>query len=169
VCYDLIRASREEIFLFHPPRVCLLHVKLLFQVSNYFKLNMAEKLKADIEDVDKMLQEVGDFALLCSTPLQAEDRRIARRIDFWCVCIKNFRTKKLAYRLVSLLPVMLITYMLLFIDKQAMSYSAILKLPEDLHLVGQQYSWAASTFNFRSLIAAYPGSLLRRVFLLGNS
>jgi hypothetical protein len=46
------------------------------------------------------------------------------------------------------------SYLFQYLDKQAMGYSAILGLRTDLHLVGQDYSWASSIFYFGYLIAS---------------
>lgn len=75
----------------------------------------------------------------------------------------------------SLLPLMFITYMLQYLDKVALGYTAVLGLSKDTvcpasqalrransdykHLVGQQYSWASSVFYFGYLAASLPGSL----------
>jgi len=54
----------------------------------------------------------------------------------------------------SVLPVLLVTYLLQYLDKSAMGFSAILGLRTDLHLVGQDYSWATSCFYFGYLAGA---------------
>jgi hypothetical protein len=47
-----------------------------------------------------------------------------------------------------------------YLDKSAMSNTAILGLRTDLHMSGGQYSWASSLFNFGYLAASGPFALL---------
>ena len=55
-----------------------------------------------------------------------------------------------------------------YLDKSAMGYTAILGLLTDLHLDGQQYSWAGSLFNFGYLAASGPVALLMVRFPVGK-
>jgi hypothetical protein len=47
-----------------------------------------------------------------------------------------------------ILPIMLVAYMMAFLDKQTLGYAALMGLREDLHLVGTQYSWTSGIFYF---------------------
>ncbi|KAH3661425.1 hypothetical protein OGAPHI_006832 [Ogataea philodendri] len=47
-----------------------------------------------------------------------------------------------------ILPILLITYGMQFMDKLALSQAAVFGLRKDLHLVGQDYSWTSSVFYF---------------------
>ncbi|BCS18605.1 uncharacterized protein APUU_11433S [Aspergillus puulaauensis] len=67
-----------------------------------------------------------------------------------------------------ILPVMLAAYMLQFLDKTALGYTAIFGVPESLNLVGDQYSWASSAFYFGFLVASYPVSLCFVKFPIGR-
>ncbi|KAK4865555.1 hypothetical protein LT330_009343 [Penicillium expansum] len=58
-----------------------------------------------------------------------------------------------------ILPVMFTAYMLQFLDKTALGYTAIFGIQKSLNLVGDQYSWASSAFYFGFLVASYPVSL----------
>ncbi len=49
-----------------------------------------------------------------------------------------------------------------------MSYTAILGLRTDLHLVGQDYSWASSVFYFGYLAFSYPASIIMIRFPVGK-
>lgn len=55
-------------------------------------------------------------------------------------------------------------YFFQFLDKTALSYTAILGLREDLHLTGSEYSWSSSIYYFGYMVATYPivGFLLVR-------
>ncbi|OIW24478.1 MFS general substrate transporter [Coniochaeta ligniaria NRRL 30616] len=58
----------------------------------------------------------------------------------------------------ALLPLLLISYMLQFLDKTTLGFAAIMGIRNDTHLVGQQYSWLSSSFYFGYLFACYPAS-----------
>lgn len=82
------------------------------------------------------------------------------------------------------LPIMVFAYMLAFLDKQALGYTALMGIREDLHLVGSQYNWSSSIFYFGYLFFSwvvlslekpsylprirYPASLLMVKFPLGK-
>ncbi|CAI7593544.1 unnamed protein product [Penicillium crustosum] len=99
--------------------------------------------KVNIEDADDTLQALENYQSQLGTPLSPEDdRRILRRID------------------ICLIPVLFLSYLLQYLDKQAMGYSAILGLRTDMHLVGQDYSWASSLFYFGYMVASGIVALL---------
>ncbi|KAF3022430.1 hypothetical protein E8E14_007202 [Neopestalotiopsis sp. 37M] len=75
------------------------------------------------------------------TTLVIEERHVTRKIDL------------------HLLPLMLGAYMLQFLDKTALGYTAIFGIQESLSINGVQYSWASSAFYFGYLVASYPTSL----------
>ncbi|GES58546.1 pantothenate transporter [Aspergillus terreus] len=60
----------------------------------------------------------------------------------------------------NLLPVMLVSYMLQFLDKQTLNQASIMGIIEDLNLSGSQYSWCGSIFYLGYLFFSYPGSML---------
>ncbi|PWY74344.1 MFS general substrate transporter [Aspergillus heteromorphus CBS 117.55] len=67
-----------------------------------------------------------------------------------------------------MLPVLVISYMLQYLDKATMSNAAILGLRTDLHLTGSEYSWASSIFYFGYLAASGPIALLIVRFPIGK-
>ncbi|CAI6082022.1 unnamed protein product [Clonostachys chloroleuca] len=67
-----------------------------------------------------------------------EDRRLLRIADKW------------------IMPLLFVTYMFQYLDKSTLANTAILGLRSDLHLQGQDYSWASSIFNFGYLAASAP-------------
>ncbi|KAM3453799.1 hypothetical protein MY3296_003460 [Beauveria thailandica] len=71
-----------------------------------------------------------------------EDKRLLRKID------------------ICLLPIMAVCYMFQFLDKSALSLTAILGIREDLGISGSAYSWANSVYYFGYLIASYPAAAL---------
>lgn len=68
----------------------------------------------------------------------------------------------------SLMPLMAISYMFQFLDKSAMSFTAILGLVDSLHLEGEDYSWASSIYYFGYLAASYIAALLLLRFPVGK-
>lgn len=55
---------------------------------------------------------------------------------------------------------MAVSYFFQFLDKTALGTSAILKLRQDLHLSGSEYSWSNSMYYFGYLAGSYPAALL---------
>ena len=55
-----------------------------------------------------------------------------------------------------LLPLLGACYFLQFLDKQTLSYSSLLGMPEDIHLEGSEFSWCASIFYFGYMFWSYP-------------
>ncbi|EMT68975.1 hypothetical protein FOC4_g10005072 [Fusarium odoratissimum] len=55
-----------------------------------------------------------------------------------------------------LLPMLMGTYMLQYIDKNALSYAAVFDLFTDTRISSDQYSWFASIFYFAYMAAEYP-------------
>jgi hypothetical protein len=47
-----------------------------------------------------------------------------------------------------ILPIMVVAYMMAFLDKQTLSYTSLMGLLQDLDLTGNQYSWAGGIFYF---------------------
>ncbi|KAL4901046.1 hypothetical protein BDW74DRAFT_182147 [Aspergillus multicolor] len=59
-----------------------------------------------------------------------------------------------------LLPLLAGTYMLQYIDKTALAYSAVFDLLPSTNMSSDQYSWLASIFYFGYLVAEYPWLML---------
>ncbi|GES62959.1 pantothenate transporter [Aspergillus terreus] len=77
--------------------------------------------------------------------------------------------RKLVWKIdLMILPIMLIAYMMAFLDKQTLSYTALMGLQEDLGLEGADYSWSSSIFYFGYLFFSWPASLLMVKFPLGK-
>ncbi|KAJ5689527.1 hypothetical protein N7462_003919 [Penicillium macrosclerotiorum] len=58
------------------------------------------------------------------------------------------------------LVVMVGTYFLQSLDKNAISFAAIMGIQEDAHLVGQDYSWLHTVIYFGILFAEYPTNFI---------
>ncbi|KAJ5825294.1 Major facilitator superfamily domain general substrate transporter [Penicillium riverlandense] len=102
-----------------------------------------DMLKVDIDGADETLQVLENYQSQLGVPLSPEDdRRLLRKIDL------------------CLIPLLFFSYLFQYLDKQAMNYSAILGLQTDMHLVGQDYSWAVSLFYFGYLAASGIVALL---------
>ncbi|KAH8895497.1 MFS general substrate transporter [Thozetella sp. PMI_491] len=77
--------------------------------------------------------------------------------------------KRLVWRIdLRLMPILIVSYGLQYLDKTSLSYSAIMGIQKDLGLVGQQYSWTSSIFYIGYLVASYPISLGFVRFPLGK-
>jgi sugar phosphate permease len=59
-----------------------------------------------------------------------------------------------------LLPLLAGTYMLQYIDKSALAYSAVFDLLKSTHMSSNEYSWLASIFYIAYLVAEYPWNVL---------
>ncbi|KAI9734259.1 MAG: hypothetical protein M1834_002363 [Cirrosporium novae-zelandiae] len=73
---------------------------------------------------------------------KAKDRQVCRRIDFF------------------LLPLMMGTYLVQFLDKSCISYAALWGMEEDAHLEGSQYSWLTTIFYLGYLVGEFPMNYL---------
>ncbi|KAB8073535.1 allantoate permease [Aspergillus leporis] len=77
--------------------------------------------------------------------------------------------RKLVWKIdLTILPIMLVAYMMAFLDKQTLNYTSIMGIREDLRLEGSDYSWASSIFYFGYLFFSWPASLLLVKFPLGK-
>ncbi|KAJ4211554.1 hypothetical protein NW759_012465 [Fusarium solani] len=105
--------------------------------------------KAQLEDGDaavsvnvgEMEKDVVDDTYVPTLSTE-EDAQILRKIDLY------------------LIPIFLFSYLFQTLDKQALGFSAIMGLEEDLNLSGSQYSWASSIYYFGYLAFSYPASYL---------
>lgn len=101
-----------------------------------------------VGDADKALEFIkmhqNEFDSLDAD--QKERKRILRRIDW------------------HLLPWMFILYGLCFLDKQMLSYSAIMGLYDDCHIGSTGYSWISSLYYIAYLCASYPHNRLLQKF-----
>ncbi|KAI1503747.1 major facilitator superfamily transporter [Biscogniauxia marginata] len=66
------------------------------------------------------------------------------------------------------LPLLAGTYVLQYIDKQALSYAAVFDLFSDTKITQTQYSWFASMFYIAYLVAEYPWSFLAQRTLMAK-
>ncbi|KAL2839032.1 major facilitator superfamily domain-containing protein [Aspergillus pseudodeflectus] len=67
-----------------------------------------------------------------------------------------------------LMPLMMVTGFLQYLDKSSMSYAVLYNLEKDLNMTGSQYSWASSLFFFGLLAWSYPSLLLLQRFPVGK-
>ena len=75
-----------------------------------------------------------------------EARRVLRKVDW------------------RLMPVLFVTYMLQYLDKNAINFASVYGLQKGTGLGGQDYSWLGSIFYFGYLVAQYPaGYFLQRL------
>lgn len=81
---------------------------------------------------------------------EAAQKRLVRKVDL------------------VLLPLLCGTYLLQYIDKQAMAYAAVFDLFTTTSVTQSQYSWFASIFYFAYLIGEYPWIFLAQKTRLGK-
>ncbi|GES65026.1 MFS general substrate transporter [Aspergillus terreus] len=58
-----------------------------------------------------------------------------------------------------LIPLLVVIYMLQYLDKNSINFASVYGLKEGTHLKGQDYSWLGSIFYFGYLIAQWPAGL----------
>ncbi|RMY86018.1 hypothetical protein D0861_06160 [Hortaea werneckii] len=109
----------------------------------------------DVKDLDQaevFLHEHGFSHTYLQSLLQDEQaqKKICRRVDW------------------ILMPLLCGTYMLQYIDKQTLSYSAVFDLFESTGTTSNQYSWLASIFYFGYLFFEWPASYLAQHFPTGR-
>ncbi|RSL95380.1 hypothetical protein CEP52_012069 [Fusarium oligoseptatum] len=89
-------------------------------------------------------------------------------VVLWTRSVQRMKKKLVRKIDLRLMPLLIVSYGLQYLDKTSLAYSAILGLREDLHLKGQQFSWASSIFYIGYLVASYPISLGFVKFPLGK-
>lgn len=90
----------------------------------------------------KAIELLGDTETLELSHNDTTARRLRRKIDL------------------RLIPMLCLTYALQSIDKTTLSYAAVFGLREDLHLQGNQYSWASGIFYLGYLAWEFPTNVL---------
>ncbi|KAI5236718.1 MFS general substrate transporter [Aureobasidium subglaciale] len=68
----------------------------------------------------------------------------------------------------TLMPLLCGTYLLQYIDKQALSYSAVFDLFTSTGTTSEEYSWLTSIFYFGYLVSEWPSSYLAQHFPTGT-
>lgn len=104
--------------------------KNMFEVETKSVQN--QNLQQEKSNLDVALEVLGDIDHVEYTP--EEEKKVLLKIDL------------------HLMTFMIGSYLLQFLDKNALSNSSVFGLQDDLHLEGQQYSWAGSIFYFGYLI-----------------
>ncbi|KAK3051090.1 hypothetical protein LTR09_007840 [Extremus antarcticus] len=98
------------------------------------------KSDSDLDDNYRLYQQQAGQQL---DPVEA--KRVLRKIDR------------------RVLPVLIVIYLLQYLDKNGINYASAYGLEEGTHLEGQDYAWLSSIFYFGYLVAQYPfGFLLQR-------
>ncbi|KAH8652352.1 major facilitator superfamily domain-containing protein [Xylariales sp. PMI_506] len=68
----------------------------------------------------------------------------------------------------TLMPLLCGTYLLQYIDKQALGYGAVFDLLTSTKMTSSQYSWMASIFYFAYLVSEWPASYLAQRYPTGK-
>lgn len=80
------------------------------------------------------------------------------------------RERKLVRKIdMFMLPIMCCVYCFQFMDKLSNSFASILGLREDLHMVGQEYSWTGSGFYLGYMVASLPVAYLLQKMPIAKS
>lgn len=66
------------------------------------------------------------------------------------------------------MPLLTLSYMLQFLDKQTLNFASVMGLIQDLSLKGHEYSWSSSIFYIGYLVFSYPASILMVRLPLGK-
>jgi hypothetical protein len=67
-----------------------------------------------------------------------------------------------------ILPVILLAYLVQYLDKQGINFASVFGLLKGNHLKGQDYSWTGSIFYFGYLIAQYPAGYAMQKLPIGK-
>lgn len=119
-------------------------------------INNDISLKAgDVEILDEaelFLQENGISHAHLTELLEDKEaeKKLMRRVDW------------------SLMPLLCGTYLLQYIDKQALGYGAVFDLFTSTGMTNDQYSWMASIFYFAYLVAEWPASYMAQHYPTGK-
>lgn len=115
------------------------------------RTSFIDRVKGTKNDPNELGRQLFEESQLYSeAQLQRDAIRVRRKIDF------------------LILPMMMGTYMISFLDKQTLNYSNAYGLQEDTHMDGNGYSWVASALNFGWLLAAYPWNLALQRYPIGK-
>lgn len=115
-----------------------------------------EDLKAgdmtSLDEASKFLRENGVSTSRMNELMQdtATLKKLRRRVDF------------------TLMPLLCGTFLLQYIDKQALGYGAVFDLFTSTGVTGGQYSWLASIFYFAYLTCEWPASYLAQRYPTGK-
>ncbi|RGP61236.1 hypothetical protein FLONG3_10602 [Fusarium longipes] len=98
----------------------------------------------DLDEAELFLQQHGIPHSRLSELMSDEDalKKLRKKVDW------------------SLMPLLCGTYLLQYVDKQALGYSAVFDLFTTTGMTADEYSWMASIFYFAYLVAEWPASYL---------
>ncbi|KAI1495497.1 MFS transporter [Biscogniauxia marginata] len=115
------------------------------------KHNAFQRLLHRRNDLDLLGKEMLQQSLQYDqAQLEADAIKVRRKLDF------------------IVLPMMMTTYMLSFLDKQTLNYANTYGLQEDTHMVNDDYSWVASALYFGWLCGAWPWNMLLQRVAIGK-
>lgn len=106
----------------------------------------------DLDESEKFLRDhnIGPEYLQALLADDAKVRSLVRKVDM------------------RILPLLAGTFVMQFIDKQALSYAAVFDLFTDTNITQTQYSWFGSIFYFAYLVAEYPWTTLAQRTRMGK-
>ncbi|KAI1077451.1 MFS allantoate transporter-like protein [Whalleya microplaca] len=78
-------------------------------------------------------------------------------------------TKKVIWKIdLHVVPILFMTYMLQYLDKNSINFASVYGLKQGTHLQGQDYSWLSSIFYFGYLISQFPSAYLLQRLPIGR-
>ncbi|CAI7595736.1 unnamed protein product [Penicillium glandicola] len=134
--------SKERSLAQPPESLVSAHIELAEHESQIDRTNSITSQKEKITN-DRIDYEVAEYAGQARIEIDEKtNKRLKRMIDR------------------RILPVMIITYFMQALDKGAISFVSIMNLPEDTHLVGQQFNWLTTCIYIAILVVEYPTNLI---------
>ena len=83
--------------------------------------------------------------------------------------IEKTEAKKVLRKVdLRILPILFVTYLLQYLDKNGINYASVYGLQKATGLKGQQYSWLSSIFYFGYLVGQYPAGYLCQRLPIGK-
>src|SRR5687768_4902256 len=109
-------------------------------------------ITADLDEAQLFLHEHGIPNARLEELMGDEDRlkKLRKKVDW------------------HLMPLLCGTYLLQYVDKQALGYSAVFDLFDSTGMTSDQYSWMASIFYFAYLVAEWPAAYVAQHYPTGK-
>ncbi|KAF6011757.1 hypothetical protein HII13_002225 [Brettanomyces bruxellensis] len=109
-----------------------------------------EEKKSSSTDTKSLDMSPEDHVLVNEALPAVNLKKMVRKVDF------------------IVLPIMMITYCMQFMDKLALSSGSVFGVKTDLHLVGQDYSWCSSIFYFGFMLGNFIAARILHIVPLGK-
>ena len=108
-------------------------------ISTVEKVFSNDELQKDHADYGRIDPEVAEYATATAIEISPEENKR----------LFNLINKRV-------LPIMVFTYFIQALDKGTLSFTSIMGIRTDLHLVAQEYNWLTTCIYIAVLIVEYP-------------